>query len=190
LGTACTSSTESTVCALRNTGCKDGVCACNLGYKGSVTCSLIVGTSCTAQNEATVCSLENAECKESECACKPGYYGNTCLKIIGSDCSGSAACPGDANAMCKSDKCECKEGYAEKNDVCTQNVDGIDCSNAKTACDNTENAVCDTDNGKCKCKSGYKMDIDKCEMENSAAMTGYGAIVLALSLLASYLMLL
>jgi hypothetical protein len=42
------------------------------------------------------------------------------FSVIGSDCSKSSACPGDANAMCKSDKCECKEGYAEKNDVCTQ----------------------------------------------------------------------
>ncbi|XP_060604559.1 cell death abnormality protein 1-like [Ruditapes philippinarum] len=188
-------------CTTANSHCVGDECVCETGFKenagaclkggkkGDTTCSKIIGSACTAENENTVCSVTNSECKGDVCACKVGYTGDaTCSKIIGSTCTGTAACSGDENTICKEDKCVCKEDYADKNDVCTQTVSGTDCT-SDTACSTIGNAVCDTDTSKCKCDADFTMNVDKCDPKSSAAMAGFGAIVLSLSVLtARYMM--
>ncbi|XP_060599950.1 protein kinase C-binding protein NELL2-like isoform X1 [Ruditapes philippinarum] len=176
-------------CTVKDSECNTNTCACKTGFiKENGACPKALGQVCVNKDEC----VSNSKCEgtvgSKTCSCIDGFgdKAGLCSKILGGDCKAGGTCPDDLNAECKGDKCVCKTDYAAKNDVCTQTVDGIDCSSVKTACATIQNAACDATSKKCKCNPDFIMNVNKCDPKNSAALMKFGVVLIVLSLLTAF----
>ncbi|XP_060586326.1 uncharacterized protein LOC132742057 [Ruditapes philippinarum] len=94
-----------------------------LGLTGHICCAEQVST-VTCSSTGTECSaIPFSICATNKCKCKDGYKegpngGSTCVKVLGTQCTGSDPCPGATSSVCTGSKCTCSTGYGERDNAC------------------------------------------------------------------------
>ncbi|XP_060586315.1 cell death abnormality protein 1-like [Ruditapes philippinarum] len=160
-------------------------CKCGAGYVENSS----DGDTCVQDSQQTkpqvsnvVCSTTGTECSaipfavcdkptNLKCKCKDGYKkdsnsGSTCIKVLGTHCSGSSDCTGATYSACTNSKCTCTTGYSERDNVCKKLLNTVTCSANGKECDKLDHAECDG-KGRCTCSAGFTMNVDLCTAKNS-----------------------